>query len=211
MDNLPQEPEYERSEQAKREAERRAFERFLYTLGPDLEKAGKIFTDLHNRLVIFAETRKHPDPEGFADKVLSVLQRKTEIENVKNPQAFAYGIAQKLHMAEWRNRPKAPVSISEMPDGTEPAAPPAEVLEDRLYELRHDCLMRCLEKLSASDREIIFHYYRLDDASNKSHIARKSFASRLNIRSKTLAVQVHRIKKKQLTPCIEDCRKNAVP
>jgi DNA-directed RNA polymerase specialized sigma24 family protein len=194
--------------EAKRAAERAAFQQFLEMLGSDPEEAGRVFTSLHTSLVIFAERHKHADPEGFADRVLTTLQEKARTERIINPRALAYAVARNIELAEWRSLSSAPISISDMPDGQELAAPPTTSDSDRIREeLTDECLEHCLKTLSSDDLAAIVHYYNLGSDAVKDYVVRKGFASKLGIRTETLAVRVHRIRKRQLGPCIDKCVK----
>ena len=64
--------------------EQTSFDRFLLTLHGNREEAGRIVVDIRRRVVAFAESNRVPDAEGFADRVMDVLEREAQREAIRS-------------------------------------------------------------------------------------------------------------------------------
>jgi DNA-directed RNA polymerase specialized sigma24 family protein len=190
--------------------ERTSFDRFLLTLHRNREEAGKIVVDTRRRVATFAESNRVPDAEGFADKVMDVLERESQREEVRCLRSLAYAVARRVLMEAWREAKRAPSSIDNGFLGFQHAAPPAsETLQDEsLSEKRSQCLHRCVQTLNTEDRELIIRYHQLMGGEEKVYQARKKLAQRYGIGSRNLALRIHRIRKYKLDPCIVDCTRS---
>jgi DNA-directed RNA polymerase specialized sigma24 family protein len=192
--------------------ERTSFDRFLLSLHRDREEAGKIVVNLRQRVATFAECNKVPDTEGFADKVLDVLEREAQREEIRSPGSLAYGVARRVLMESWRDTKRAPLRIDDGPSDVQRVEqPPAgEGLPDGSSpEKRILCLQRCLQTLNQEDRELIIRYHQLKGGGEKLYRARKELAQKYGTGSRNLALRIHRIRKHKLDPCVVDCTKRS--
>jgi DNA-directed RNA polymerase specialized sigma24 family protein len=69
-------------------------------------------------------------------------------------------------------------------------------------ELEFECLDKCLEKLTARNRDLILEYYRDEETGKIEH--RKALASRLGIGLNALRIRAHRIRGNVET-CVFEC------
>ena len=190
--------------------ERTSFDRFLLTLHRNREQAGKIVVDTRRRVETFAESNRVPDPEEFADKVMDVLEREAQREEIRSLGSLAYGVARRVLMEVWRETKRAPFPIDDGFPWVQRAGPPAsEGLQERsLSEKRSQCLHRCLQTLNREDRELIIRYHQLKGGEEKLYRARKKLAQKYGFGSRKLALRIHRIRKDKLDPCVVHCTKS---
>ena len=191
--------------------ERTSFDRFLLTLHRNREEAGKIVVDIRRRIATFAESNGVPDAEGFADKVMDVLEREAQREQIRCLGSLAYAVARRVLMEAWREAKRAPSSIDDGFRRFQPAGPPAsEGLQDEsLSEKRSQCLHQCLQKLNREDRELIIRYHQLQGGEGKLYRDRKKLAQKYGIGPRNLALRIHRIRKDKLDPCVVNCMKSS--
>jgi DNA-directed RNA polymerase specialized sigma24 family protein len=189
--------------------EQTSFDRFLLTLHGNREEAGKIVVHMRRRVATFAECNRVPDAEGFADKVMDVLEREAQREEIRSLGSLAYAVARRVLMEAWREARGAPSPIDDGFSRCRRAEPPAsEEPQDRsLSEKRSECLHRCLQTLNREDRELIIRYHQLQGGEQKLYRARKELAQKYGVRCGSLALKVHRIRKHKLDPCVVDCSK----
>ena len=187
-----------------------SLDRFLLTLHRNREEAGKIVVDIRRRVTIFAESNRVPDTEGFADKVMDVLEREAQREEIRSLGSMAYAVARRVLMEAWREVRRAPSPIDDGFLGFQRAGPPAgeEHQDGSPSEKRSQCLHRCLQTLDREDRELIIRYHQLKGGNEKLYRARKELARKYGIGSGSLALRIHRIRKHKLDPCVVDCTKN---
>jgi DNA-directed RNA polymerase specialized sigma24 family protein len=203
-------PNSARAKEGMLKVERTSFDRFLLTLHGNREEAGKIVVDIRRRVATFAESNRVPDAEGFADKVMDVLEREAQREEIRSLGSLAYAVARRVLMEAWREAKRAPSPIDDRSLGFQRAGPPAsEGLQDELLsEKRSQCLRRCLQKLNREDRELIIRYHRLEGGEGKLYRDRRKLARKYGIGSRNLALRIHRIRKHKLDPCIVDCSRS---
>jgi len=190
--------------------ERTSFDRFLLTLHRDREEAGKIVVDMRRRVTAFAECNRVPDAEGFTDKVMDVLEREAQKEEIRSLGSLAHAVARRILMEAWREIKRAPLPIEDGFLCVQRAGPHAneELQDGSLSEKRSQCLHDCLQKLNPEGRELIIRYHQLKGGEEKLYQARKKLAQKYGIRSGNLALIIHRIRKHKLEPCIVDCTKS---
>jgi DNA-directed RNA polymerase specialized sigma24 family protein len=191
--------------------EQTSFDRFLLTLHGNREEAGKIVVHIRQRVATFAECNRVPDAEGFADKVMDVLEREAQREEIRCLGSLAYAVARRVLMEAWREARRVPSPIDDGFSGCQlGGTPTSEELQDRsLSEKRSECLHRCLQTLNREDRELIIRYHQLKGGEEKLYRARKELAQRYGIRCGSLALKVHRIRKHKLDPCVVDCTESS--
>jgi DNA-directed RNA polymerase specialized sigma24 family protein len=191
--------------------EQTSFDRFLLTLHGNREEAGKLVVHIRRRVATFAECNRVPDAEGFADKVMDVLEREAQREEIRCLGSLAYAVARRVLMEAWREASRAPSPFDDGLSGCQRAVPPAsEEPQDRsLSEKRSECLHRCLQTLNREDRELIIRYHQLKGGAEKLYRARKELAQNYGTGSRNLALRIHRIRKHKLDPCVVDCTKSS--
>jgi DNA-directed RNA polymerase specialized sigma24 family protein len=79
---------------------------------------------------------------------------------------------------------------------------PQEIEGEDDADLRTECLLSCLRKLTSEKRELILGYYAKEKQVKIDH--RTEMAKRLGLTVETLRVRAYRIRN-ALEKCIEDC------
>jgi RNA polymerase sigma factor (sigma-70 family) len=179
-----------------------SFEEILAWLNPDREIAARMYVQLRHDLAKIFTFRGCTDSEGLTDEVFDRVARKVrEVRPtyVGDPRLFFRAVANNL-VKEDLKRLKTQVSLEGM-DLPEPASHQHE--QERTAAME-ECLHSCLQKISATNRELIVSYYAKEKQAKIDH--RGALAQRLGISVETLRVKVYRIRF-SLQECIERCLK----
>jgi DNA-directed RNA polymerase specialized sigma24 family protein/GTPase SAR1 family protein len=174
-----------------------AFDRLLAWLNPDRELAAQRYEEIRTNLIRIFVSQGIPDAEGLADETFDKITRKVDEiapRFVGDPALYFYGVSRNILREHTRRNLSLPI---------EPLS------ESRIYEtydpsldLEHDCLDRCLKKLSRDQRQFILAYYA--ESRHKKIEARRELAKQLGVSLATSRVKAHRIRSK-LHECIRDC------
>ena len=166
-----------------------AFERLLFWLNPDRDRAAQKYESVRRRLIEVFASRGFADAERLADDTIDRVIPKVEKVSegwIGDPAHFFLGVARKIILE--KSKPESTVR---------PPVPPDEEETER-RELEDRCLEKCLETISQSDRKLILEY--VDGKKKERH----ELAQRLKLTPNALRIRVHQIKK-SLRPCLEDC------
>lgn len=166
------------------------FDRLLAWLDEDRERAGEEYEKLRRRLTTIFSARGCRIPEELADETIDrVSRRVAEIqENYQGNKALYFlGVANNVHH-EYLKRSLVPMPVLEVADADQ--------------ELTHDCLEKCLEKLTERSQSLIRQYYA-EDKSAKIGL-RKALAKQLGLTQNALRARALRIRE-ALQFCIERC------
>src|ERR1041384_5157303 len=176
------------------------FEEILAWLNPDREIAATMYVQLCHDLAKIFTYRGCSDPEGLTDEVFDRVGRKVlEVRPTYSgdPRLYFRAVANNL-VKEDQKKARTQVSLEE-PELREPTT--TEGGEDDAVEME-DCLVSCLQKLSAESRKLIVNYYAKEKQAKIDH--RSELAQQLGISVETLRVKVYRIRV-SLQGCIERC------
>lgn len=174
-----------------------SFEVLLMWLDSDREAAGKKYETIRAGLVRIFISKGFNDAEDLADQVINrVIGRLPEIINayVGDPANYFRGVARNI-VHEARRR-------KEIPTDTFPVQPGqiADISDE------YECLLKCLELLSADKRDLALDFYLYDKRDKIDH--HKRMAHELGITESNLRVRVHRIRE-TLEKCVLQCVKNS--
>ena len=177
------------------------FEALLGRLGADRESAGQRYEQLRRRLVSIFEYRRCQHPEELADETLDrAAKRLLEIGSAfagSDPASYVYGVAWNVARESFR-RP-APFQL---PEGWEGQRRGSDTLPDEHDEKGAACLEGCLQRLAASERDLILSYHQ-DEKS--ARIRRRSeLARELGLSPNALRLKIHRLTAR-LRDCVVDC------
>jgi RNA polymerase sigma factor (sigma-70 family) len=173
-----------------------AFDKLLAALAEDREIAGEKYILLKKNLTRFFETRGFNSAEDAADEVFNRLARKLETEEIENPNTYALGIARMLAL-ELRKSPEQKFS-DELPEiAVAPFDSEREETDEKLK-----CLDKCLNELTAENREIIVGYYKGEKREKIEN--RNLLAEKLGIPNNALRNRAVRLRDK-LENCITNC------
>lgn len=183
-----------------------AFEQLLAALGPDRERAGAEYRELHNRLVKFFEWECGAQPDAQADEVLDrVTRRIAQGERIENLRAYAYGVAKLLLREVWKRVAREEEARAQLLRLVPPVSQDSELLratEQSESERQQDCLETCLSALTDKNRDIILTYYA--DERQARIDTRRQLATRLGTDLNALRVRAHRIRA-GLEQCVAQC------
>jgi DNA-directed RNA polymerase specialized sigma24 family protein len=178
------------------------FDQLLFALDADRDAAGRKYELIHRKLMEFFEARGSEAPPDHADDVINrVARRLAEGEQIRDLNAYFYGVARLLWLENLRGRGKglAPLELAPTPLAENTAE---QEVEQKRREDRFRCLENCLENLSSSNRILIVEYYRDEKGVTIEH--RKQQAARLNTTVNGLRLRASRIRA-DLTRCCHAC------
>ena len=181
--------------------EQEQFERLLAWLDQDREQAGLVYEKIRWRLITIFAARDCPIPEELADETIDRVSRRVAdiaADYTGDKALYFFGVANNVHH-EYLKRP-APELKAEPLDRN----PYWQPLESEKQQT-HDCLERCLGRLSGEERALILRYYSLEKQAKIG--LRKQIADELGVSINTLRLRVLRMKEK-LQLCIERCIKS---
>lgn len=170
------------------------FDLLLDWLDNDREKAAQQYEKIRQRLIQIFCGRGCYEAEELADitfdRVTTKLPSIIETYTGK-PALYFYGTANNVYH-EWIRQQTGQKQV-EFEDAVKENIEPNAELE---------CLEKCLEKLSAGQRQLVIGYYR----ENKSFKIknRKQLAESLGISKGTLQIRIYRIRQ-GLRECINEC------
>lgn len=171
-------------------------------LDPDPNRAGSKYEIIRVRLVKIFICRGCSDAEELADETINrVVARIDEIaKNYEgDPLPYFYAVSHKVHLEYLRksNLRRVETAAEDLTDIAAPSGPGAGE-EDSEYE----CLERCLEHLSESNRKLVLEYYQHEKQAKIDH--RKQLAAQMGIAVNALRIRAHRIRA-ALEACVRDC------
>jgi len=174
-----------------------AFDALLKCLSDDRDLAAEKYLEIRRQLLRFFEWRGCPFPEDHADETVNRVARKvSEGEELRNPTAYFIGVARLLVLEIQKARVKEEHAFDEM------ARTAPETIETEATDCRIDCLQRCLQGLSADNREFILQYYQGEKGAKIAN--RKKLTERLGVPVNTLRMRALRLREK-LQGCVEQC------
>lgn len=168
-----------------------SFDALLAWLDPNREQAGQKYEDIRTRLIKIFACRGCYDPEYLADETINrVTSKLKEIQSsfIGERARYFYGVANKVHMEYLRRKPAPPL-------------PPPTCDSDEI-EQEYDCLERCMQRLTADNRELVLQYYQKEKRTKIEH--RRRLAERLGIALNALRIRAHRIRA-SLQECVQNC------
>ena len=179
-----------------------AFDQLLLAFHADRDLAGQKYEIVRRKLTEFFEARGAENPLDDIDETINrVARRITEGEQIKDLNAYFYGVARLVWLENLRAREKDPTPLELAPTPAAPNTTELEV-ERQLREDRLECLESCLSSLSPDNRTLIVEYYREEKGIKIEH--RRQQATKLNTSLNGLRLRASRIRA-ELTQCIHSC------
>ncbi|HJX89030.1 MAG TPA: sigma-70 family RNA polymerase sigma factor [Pyrinomonadaceae bacterium] len=172
-----------------------SFDALLAWLDPNRERAAERYEDIRSRLIKLFTCRGCYEPEDLADETINrVIKRLKDIEAsfTGDPTRYFYGVANNVHKEYLRRKP--------VPQP--PIAPESSEQIEREYE----CLERCMEELTADNRQLVLQYYQREKRARIDH--RKQLAQQLGIALNALRIRAHRLRT-SLQECLQNCLEEA--
>ncbi|HJR61012.1 MAG TPA: hypothetical protein VJ813_16495 [Vicinamibacterales bacterium] len=173
-----------------------SFQRLLAWLDTGVDSGGESYVEMRRRLSAYFDRKNCHAPDDLADETLNRIARRLEEEGSLDagpPARYCYIVA-KFVFLEYTREAKR-VETAHLPvDSWRPESrgggSAADDEEGR--ERRHSYLDRCLERLPASDRELIVEYYGAGDQRTADR--RRALAARLGLTTNALAIRACRIR-----------------
>lgn len=177
-----------------------AFDELLAWLNPDREQAGRNYEDIRNKLIRILMHRGCTLAEDLADKTINLVARKVheiKVYYVGDPALYFYGVVRNVYSEYCKGQLESvPVTPEMLP------VAPVEKLDDSDPE--HNCLEKCLGKLTLPNRELILEYYREKEGAKIEH--HKEMAQRFNMTLNALRILMCRLRA-GLKECMRECLK----
>jgi RNA polymerase sigma factor (sigma-70 family) len=176
-----------------------SFDSLLAWLDPDREQSARKYESIRRTLIKIFTWRNVSDAEDLADETINrVAQRVNEVKPYYSgdPALYFYGVAKNLLKEQARSR-RLQVGLEE--ENLRYMLAP----NDRTaIDLEYECLSKCLDDLSKSNRELIVKYYAKEKQRKIDY--RRALAQRLHVAPNVLRVRAHRIRA-ALESCVEKC------
>lgn len=167
------------------------FDDLLAWLDPDRDAAGEKYEHIRRALIKIFISNGCCLPEDLADEAINRVARKlSQIRDTYegDPALYFYGVAKKM-VHEQHRRPAAP-------------PPPPTWSSDEDIDPEYECLERCLEELTAQNRELVLQYYQEEKKAKIDN--RRKLADKLGIAINALRIRAHRIRN-SLELCVGTC------
>ncbi len=167
-----------------------SFYALLVWLDPDRALAGQKYESIRMRLIKIFACRGCYEPEDLADETINrVTNKLNDLEGFVGERApYFYGVANKVHMGYLRRRPPPPQ--------------PPPMYDSEEIEKEYKCLDRCLQSLTADNRNLVLQYYQDEKKAKIEH--RKRLADQFGIALNALRIRAHRIRA-TLQVCVQKC------
>jgi DNA-directed RNA polymerase specialized sigma24 family protein len=185
-----------------------AFQQFLKWLDQGVDSGGEKYLEMRRRLAAYFDRKSCLGADELADDTLSrVAQKLDEKGSITglSPAHYCYVVAKFVFLEYLRSGERSQVSLEELPGAAQPhsrAPLAAEAMGTSGAEARLECLEHCLNKLTASDRQLILDYYH---GEHRAKIEKRSqIALSLGVTMNALSIRACRIRQK-LEVCVRRC------
>jgi DNA-directed RNA polymerase specialized sigma24 family protein len=173
------------------------FDRFLFILHPNPERAGEEYVFLWQRLLTFFQSRSCLAPDELADETLNRVAKKIAGgEEPRSISAYSHGFAKNV----WLEHLKKPGTNRGSLDDIPPT--PSLTLDEISRKERQNCFEKCLREIPVNEAQMLVEYWYHEDRPNRD--IRREMAERLEISPTALRIRICRIKSK-VDECIKKC------
>ena len=172
------------------------FDDLLAWLHADRDIAAQKYETIRTGLIRMFVAKGFNDAEDLADEVITrVTKRLPEIRDsyVGDPARYFHGVARNL-VFEAGRRKEIAIDVS-----------PVAWLQITNRSDEYDCLMRCLQFLARTQRELILDYHVYEGHDKVEH--HKIMAQELGISTGALRGRAHHIRS-ELEKCVQQCIEN---
>lgn len=184
-----------------------AFQQFLKWLDQGVDSGGQKYLEMRRRLVAYFDRKNCLGADELADDTLSRVAQKLDEKGAitgLSPSHYCYVVAKFVFLEYLRRGEQNQVSLEAVPGAAQPQSRPHLLAGSGVANAdeRLECLEHCLNKLTASDRELILDYYQ---GEHRAKIERRSqIALRLGVTMNALSIRACRIRQK-LEVCVRRC------
>jgi len=181
---------------SKRDVTPEDFQQLLNWLGPDPQRAGEKYESIRRGLTTLFDTWQCAEPDNLADETINRVLIK--VQNIAatysgDPALYFYGTAKNVRHEHFRRLRPEP-----LPPNIRIAATQGNDEKERV----HACLDKCLDSLTAIDRELILEYYRGEKKVKVTN--RRQLGERVGVSTNALRVRIFRLRE-NLEKCICRC------
>jgi len=181
----------------KGELTREGFDKFLFRLDPDRDRAGRKYEVLRSKLISYFDWRNCPFPEDHADEALTRVIRKVEAgEELRDVSTYVFGVARMMLLEIARHMERERAAVNQLP-----AASAIDTESDEMQK-QINCLRQCLAALPEKSRELITEYYQGEGPAKINR--RKELAADLGMQLNALRIRACRLREK-LEQCMGRC------
>ncbi|HEV7396094.1 MAG TPA: hypothetical protein VGN86_06255 [Pyrinomonadaceae bacterium] len=160
-----------------------------------LASAGRDYQTMHYRLTRIFIAGGCCDAEALADEVMNrVAVRIDKVvqtfpgDPARCLQGFAENVAR-----EHKKFLKKQIDIERVEQSIQPDEPEQEKNERQKRDLEDASLAKCMEELSAGDRNLFERYFQKE---TKAKVARRKLAAELEITANALRIKAHRLRRR---------------
>lgn len=169
------------------------FGKFLRWLSEDDERAVAEYQLVRMKLVRYFTHKGCADPDELFDKTVDIVVGKIDTcVDCPSPLAFCFGVAKNIVRQDLRERKSARLDeniVSPTQAGPE------------IHELELRCLDRCIDQLSAGDRDIVIRYYQ---GQGRDKIETRRLLADGIGGMNALRIRMYRARR-DLRVCVNDC------
>lgn len=175
------------------------FARFLESLSPDEEEAGRLYMRLEKKLVGLFGMKGISDTAGATHETIKRAAEKIAGgANVPDVESFCRGIARNVAMEWWRRERREEAAFRLFIEGLADSAEEAERIEH--------VLKPCFESLKAEERQLLTDYCSIPEGVSAAE-HRRQLADKLGTTVGALRIQISRLRDR-LEECVEGRLKN---
>jgi DNA-directed RNA polymerase specialized sigma24 family protein len=171
------------------------FARFLESLSPDVEEAGRLYIRLERKLVGLFGMKGISDSTGAADETLKrAAENLAGGANVPSMENYCLGIARNVAREWWRREVREEVVFRRFVQ---------DLADDSTEEVHRieQVLKPCFEGLKSKDRELLLDYCSVPEGLSRAE-HRRMLAEKLGLTLLALRIQVSRLRDR-LEECVE--------
>lgn len=185
-----------------------SFNKLLQALDEDREKAAAMYKNIHQKLITFFRSHGCASAEDCADLTMDRVARKISdglILSKSNPHGFFFGVARNiLHEYRAQQAKKLPDFDDNLPviHNSRKSDKNGQSAEEDLIEKKMECLDRCLNGLTAQNRQLIVEYYQGEMRIKIKN--RNKLSEQLGIPINTLRIRALRLRQR-LKDCVSNC------
>jgi DNA-directed RNA polymerase specialized sigma24 family protein len=185
-----------------------AFEKLLFNLDENAEKASLVYEDIRKRLIRQFRANQSQIAEEQADEVFNRIARKIYEEDFvldkNNPYPYFHQTARYILLEQQRHSRRRILGLDDLPMAEEPSYNPEEILARFSERLRDEAGLRslreCRESLSERDINLLDRYDAAKGKEKKTQ--RQQLAEETGKTVNALKISINRIRKKLI-----DCAK----
>lgn len=184
-----------------------SFQQFLKWLDQGADSHGEKYLEMRRRLVAYFDRKNCLGADELADETLSRVAQKLDEKGAitgLSPGHYCYVVAKFVFLEYLRSDDRNQVSLEALPGASQPHSRPSPPQASGVANAddRVECMEHCLNKLQASDRELILTYYQGERRAKIEQ--RAQLALRLGVTMNALSISACRIRQR-LEVCVRRC------